>query len=58
MFKRMVLKRVLDEVGRLENATKKRSKGSYCGIREVVLNCRNDEKSNSTNVLCSFACTI
>ena len=38
MFKRMVLKRVLGEVGKLENATKKRSKGSYCGISREVLN--------------------
>jgi len=29
---------VLGEVERLENATKKRSKGSYCGIRGMVLN--------------------
>ena len=35
MFKRIMLKRVLSEVGGLENAMKKRSKGSYCGIREV-----------------------
>ena len=34
----IVLKRVFCEVQRLANATKKRSKGSYCGIREVVLN--------------------
>ena len=38
MFKRMVLKRVLDEVQRLENATKTQSKGSYCGISREVLN--------------------
>ena len=38
MLKRMLLKRLLGEVQRLENAMKKRSKGSYCGIREVVLN--------------------
>ena len=35
MLDRMVLKRVLGAVQRLENAMKKRSKGSYCGIREV-----------------------
>ena len=34
----MVLKGVLDMRGKMENAMKKRSKGSYCGIREVVLN--------------------
>jgi hypothetical protein len=28
-----VLKRVLCEAGKLEKATKKRGKGSYCGIR-------------------------
>jgi len=38
MFKRMVLKRVLDEVGRFENDMKKRSQSGYCGIRVVVLN--------------------
>jgi hypothetical protein len=38
VLKRMALNKVLGEMGRLENATKKRSKGSYCGIRGVVLN--------------------
>ena len=38
MLDRMLLKRVFGEVQRLENATKKRSKGSYCRIRRVVLN--------------------
>jgi hypothetical protein len=38
VFKRMVLKRVLDEMQRLKNATKKRGKRSYCGIRVVMLN--------------------
>ena len=48
MFKRMVLKRVLGEVQRFENATKKQSirlsdkqyisLSVYCGIRVVVLN--------------------
>jgi len=35
VFERMPLKRVLGEVGRLENAFKKRSMGSHCGISEV-----------------------
>ena len=43
MFKRMVLKSVLVEMVRLENATKKRSKWSYCGISDVVLNWINDK---------------
>ena len=38
MFKRMMLKGVLGAVQRLENAMKKRSKGSYCGISREVLN--------------------
>ena len=38
MFKRRLLKRVLDEVGRIENAIKKRSAKWDCGIRRGVLN--------------------
>jgi len=38
MFKKMVLKRVLDEVLRLENATKKQLQSGHCGIRRGVLN--------------------
>jgi hypothetical protein len=30
MFKMMAFKRVLGEMGRLENAMKKRSKGGHC----------------------------
>ena len=37
MLQRMVLKRVLGAVQRLENAKKKRSKSGHCGIKEVVL---------------------
>lgn len=35
MLQRMVLKRVLVEMVRLENATKKQLQGGHCGIREV-----------------------
>jgi hypothetical protein len=38
MFKSITLKRVLGEVGRLENAMKKRSAKWDCGIRRGVLN--------------------
>jgi len=37
----MVLKEVLGEVQRLENAMKKRSKRSYCGIRGMVFSFTN-----------------
>ena len=38
MLLRMVLKRVMGEAGRLENAMKKRSAKWDCGIRRGVLN--------------------
>jgi hypothetical protein len=38
MFGAMMLKGVLEEVGRLENATKKQLHSDYCGIRGMVLN--------------------
>jgi len=37
MFKRMVLKRVWDEVVRLENAMKKRSKGKLGWLQLVIM---------------------
>jgi len=37
VFEKMVLKRVLDAVGRLENAIKTQTKSWYCEIRVMVL---------------------
>jgi hypothetical protein len=51
MFKINILKRVLGAVQRLENAMKKRSKESYCGIKEVVLNVK-DEFNIADHLFC------